>query len=261
MNLGLKGKVAIVTGGAQGLGRGIALGLVAEGAHVAVVDIKEEEVKRVVAEIRQSGGKAIAIKTDATKTDQVKAMVDTVLHEFGRIDILMNNAGIVGPQCPWVDLDEKAFDFVTDVNFKGVYLCAKAVLPYMIAQKSGKIVNTASLASKTGEEFNGIYSATKAAVHSITQSLAREVAPSNITVNDVCPGAMPTDLMEKVYRERGKYFRLTEEQFRKRVRDAFLLPSAMTVEDVVNVFLFLVSDKANMMTGQSINICGATELH
>ena len=261
MDVGLKDKVAIVTGGAQGLGQGIALGLAAEGAHVAIADIKFDQAKRVAAEVEKAGVRAMAIKTDVTKAAEVQDMVDAVLQKFGRIDILMNNAGVVGPQGPWVDLDEEAFDTVTAINFKGVYLCAKAVLPHMMAQKSGKIVNTASLASKTGEEFNGIYSATKSAVHSITQSLALEVAPYNITVNDVCPGAMPTDLMNKVYRERGQYFGLTEEQFRKRVRDAFGLPSAMTIEDVVNVFIFLVSDKANMMTGQSINICGVTEVH
>ena len=261
MDMGFKDKVAIVTGGAQGLGRGLALGLAAEGAHVAIADIKLDRAKQVAEEVKKAGVRALVIKTDVTKAAEVQAMVDAVLQEFGRIDILMNNAGVVGPQGPWADLDEDAFDFVTAVNFKGVYLCARAVVPHMMAQKSGKIVNTASLASKIGEEFNGIYSATKAAVHSITQSLAIEVAPYNITVNDVCPGAMPTDLMEKVYRERGQYFGLTEEQFRKRVRDAFLLPSAMTVEDVVNVFLFLVSDRAGMMTGQSINICGATEVH
>jgi NAD(P)-dependent dehydrogenase (short-subunit alcohol dehydrogenase family) len=131
----------------------------------------------------------------------------------------------------------------------------------MMAQKRGKIVNIASCAGKTGEEFNGVYSASKAAVVNMTQSMAFELGPHNINVNAVCPAAMDTDLMEKVYRERSEYFGFEPDDLRKRIKSSFRLPGDLTVEDAANVVVFLASDKTNMMTGQAINITGGIEVH
>lgn len=259
--MGLRDKVAIVTGGALGLGRAIALALAAEGAQVVVADIKEEEAKQVVAQVERDGGKALAIKVDVGKGDQVQAMVNEVVQECGRIDILVNNAGVVGPQGPWAELTEEGFDFVVEIDFKGLYLCAKAVTSHMIAQKGGKIINIASCAGKTGEECNGVYSASKAAVVNMTQSMAFELGRHNINVNAVCPAAMDTDLMEKVYRERSAYFGLEPEDLREKIKSSFCLPGDLTVEDAANVVVFLASDKTNMMTGQAINITGGIEVH
>lgn len=261
MDMGLKDKVAIVTGGARGLGRAIALALAAEWAQVVVADIKEEEAKQVAAQVEEAGGKALAIKVDVSKGDQVQAMVDEVVQKFGRIDILVNNAGVVGPQGPWANLTEEDFDFVVGIDFKGVYLCSKAVIPHMIARNSGKIINIASCAGKTGEEFNGVYSASKGAVVNMTQSMAFELGPHNINVNAVCPAAMDTDLMEKVYRERSEYFGLEADELRKKIKSSFRLPGDLAVEDAANVVVFLASDKTNMMTGQAINVTGGIEVH
>ena len=261
MEIGLAGKVAIVTGAASGLGRAIALTLAAEGARVAVADVDGPKARAAVAQLEAAGAEAAAFEVDVTKDDQVRAMVDAVLVRFGRIDILANNAGIVGPQGPWVQLPEEGFERVVGVNFKGPYLCAKAVIPHMIKQESGKIVNTASCAAKTGEANNGLYAATKAAVWSMTQSLALELGRYNINVNAVCPAAMDTELMETVYRERSQYFGLEPDEFRRQIKSSFVLPRELTVQDVANVVVFLASDAAGMMTGQAVNVTGGIEMH
>lgn len=261
MDMGLKGKIAIVTGGAVGLGRAIARALAEEGAQIVVADINTEGADQVVEDIEKAGGQGLAIKTDVSERESVQAMVDEVIEELGRIDILVNNAGVVGPQGPWAQLSEEGFDFVTGVDFKGVYLCSKAVAPHMMAQESGKIVNIASCAGKTGEQFNGVYSACKGAVVNMTQSFAAELGPYNINVNAVCPAAMDTALMEKVYRERSGYFGLDPDGLRHKFKSSYLLPHDLTVTDAANVVVFLASNKTNMMTGQAVNITGGVEVH
>ena len=261
MDMGLNNKVAVVTGGAMGLGRAIAFALTREGVKVVIADIEQSEAQKVVEEIQGLGCTAMAIKVDVSKSDQVQAMVDKVIEKFGRIDILINNAGIVGPQGPWVELSEEGFDVVVGINFKGIFLCAKTILPHMIQQNSGKIIITASCASKTGEPFNGVYSATKGAIWNMTQSLAREVGRYNINVNAICPAAMDTDLMEKVYRERSVYFDLTPDELREQITSSFVLPRALTEDDAANLAVFLASDNAKMMTGQGVNITGGIEVH
>jgi NAD(P)-dependent dehydrogenase (short-subunit alcohol dehydrogenase family) len=261
MDMGLEGKIAVVTGSATGLGRAIALALADEGCHVTVADIKEEQAKQVAREVNARGPNALAITTDVTRGVAVRAMVDRTLGEFGQIDILVANAGVVGPQGPWADLTEEGFDHVVAVNFKGVFLSAKAIIPHMIAQRSGKIIIISSCAAKTGEEFNGVYSATKAAVRNMTQSLAFELGEHNINVNAVCPAAMDTDLMEKVYRERSEFFGIDPDDLRKRIKGSFRMPGDLTVQDAANVVVFLASKKANKMTGQAINITSGIETH
>lgn len=261
MDMGLRDKVAIVTGGSVGLGRAIARALAAEGAKIAIADIDDARGKELVEELAGQGTQAIIVKTDVSKSQDVQAMVKVVNENFGRIDILINNAGIVGPQGPWVDLAERSFDLVMSVNFKGIFLCAKYVLPYMIEQKSGKIINTSSCAGKTGEEYNGVYSATKAAIRNFTQSLSKEVGQYDINVNAVCPAALDTDLMEKVYRERSEYFGYDPEELRKAIQSGYKLPHNLTVVDAANVVVFLAGNKTNMMTGQGVNITGGIEMH
>ena len=261
MDMGLTGKVAIVTGAARGVGRAIANGLSAEDASVVIADIDLDEARRAAGQVEEAGGKALAIGTDVGVSDRVQAMVDEVVQRFGQIDVLVNNAGIVGPQGPWADLTEEGFDLVMRVNFKGSYLCSKAVAPHMMARKAGKIINVSSCAGKTGEQFNGVYSATKAALINLTQSMALELAPYGINVNAVCPAAMGTDLMEKVYRERSRFFGITQEELRGKIRDSLPLPDELRVEDVASLVVFLVSDGAKMMTGQAINITGGLEVH
>ena len=261
MDMGLKDKTAIVTGGAMGLGRAIALALGREGVKIAIADIAETEANKAVEELNADGVEALAVKTDVTKSDQVRAMVAAAVEGFGRIDILMNNAGIVGPQGPWVDLSEEDFDLVMAVNFKGVFLCVRYVLPHMIEQKSGKIIMTSSCAGKTGEQYNGVYSATKAAIWNMTHSLSKEVGKFGINVNSICPAAMDTELMEKVYRERAEYFGIQPDDLRRRIKGSYVVPGDLSVTDAANVAVFLASDRTSMMTGQGVNITGGIEMH
>ena len=261
MDMGLKGKIAVVTGGSVGLGREIARALAAEGATIAIVDIDEEGAGKVVEELEQSACRSVAVKTDVSKSDQVQAMVKTVIDQFNRIDILVNNAGIVGPQGPWSSLSEEGFDLVMGINFKGAYLCTKYIVPHMIKQKQGKIVMVSSCAAKTGEEYNGVYSASKAALLNFTQSLSKEVGQYDINVNAVCPAAMDTDLMEKVYRERSEFFGCSPDKLRKKIKSGYKLPHDLTVKDAADVVAFLAGNKTNMMTGQGVNITGGIEMH
>jgi NAD(P)-dependent dehydrogenase (short-subunit alcohol dehydrogenase family) len=173
----------------------------------------------------------------------------------------VNNAGLVAPQGPWHELTEESFDLVVSINFKGTYLCSKAVIPHMIKQGGGKIIINSSCAAKTGEEYNGVYSATKAAVHNLTQSMSRELGQYNINVNAICPAAMDTALMEQVYRERSRYFGISPEELRKKIKAGFKLPRELRVEDAANLVVFLASKQADMLTGQGINITGGIEVH
>lgn len=261
METGLRDKVAIVTGAASGFGRAIAQALADEGANVAIADIDEPKAREATAEIQASGARAEAYRFDVSNGDEVTAMVETVLGRFERIDVLANNAGIVGPQGPWAELSEEGFDRVVAVNLKGAFLCAKAVIPHMIERRSGKIVNSASCAAKSGEENNGLYSATKAAISNMTQSMAKELGGYNINVNAVCPSAMDTELMETVYRERSQYVGLDPDELREEIRSSSILPRALTVQDAAKLVVFLASDAASMMTGQAVNVTGGIEMH
>ena len=248
----LEDEVAIITGAGQGLGRAIALAFAAEGAIVAIADIDQAHAGNVAECVRNTGGRAL----DVTDSTQVQTMVGRVVDEFGRLDILVNNAGIVGPQGPLADLLEAGFDSVVGVNLKGVYLCSKAAIPLMVSQQSGKIIHIASIAGKMGEPFNGIYSATKAAVINLTQSMALELAPYGINVNSICPAAMDTAVMDEVYKTRAKYFGLTPDEFRHQIETSFPLPRKLALEDTANLALFLASGKSEMITGQSISVSG-----
>ena len=250
----------VVTGVSSGIGYATAAKLVEEGIHVLGTVRSEEDAVRVKAEL---GADFTPVMMDVTDEASIAAGVVKVKETVGEVGLvgLVNNAGIVGPQGPWHNLTEENFDFVNGINFKGMFLCAKAAIPHMIAQKSGKIINISSCAAKTGEENNGMYSATKAAVLNLTQSMSSELGRYNINVNAVCPAAMDTDLMEKVYRERSKYFGMTPDELRKKIKSGFKLPRELTVEDAANVVVFLASKKADMMTGQGVNITGGIEVH
>lgn len=261
MDLQIKDKIVVITGGALGVGKAISAGLSKEGASVVIVDVDKDQGEKTADEINKSGGRVIFVKTDVTDSGSVNSMVKRTIEEFGRIDILVNNAGIVGQQGPWHLLEETNFDQVVAVNFKGVFLCSKEIIPYMIRQKKGKIIIISSCAAKTGEENNGVYSATKAAVRNMTQSLSAELGRFNINVNAVCPAAMDTGLMEKVYRERSKYFGIEPRELERQIKGSFKLPGSLTTNDAAKVVLFLASELSAKMTGQAINITSGIETH
>jgi meso-butanediol dehydrogenase/(S,S)-butanediol dehydrogenase/diacetyl reductase len=183
----LKGKVAIVTGAAGVIGRGICKTLVREGMQVAVADLSQEQCDRFADEIRSSGGSALGVAVDVTLKDSTRNMVNSVLAAFGQIDVLVNNAGII-VVAPLVDFREEDFDRIMAVNVKGSFLCAQAVVPHMIERKTGKIINISSVAAKRPGALQTAYAASKHAQLGLTQVWCQELGSHNITVNAVCPG-------------------------------------------------------------------------
>ena len=241
----LAGKVALVTGGSRGIGRAVALKLAEQGADVAINyagnTAAAEEVK---AAIEKLGRKALLVQGSVADTDGVQAIVNQVVKELGRLDILVNNAGITRDGL-LMRMKEADWDAVLETNLKGVFNCSKAVMRTMMKEKSGRIVNMASVVGEMGNAGQANYAAAKAGVIGFTKSLAKEVASRGITVNAVAPGFIATD-MTKV---------LTDDQ-KAEMAKSIPLGRAGQPEDVANAVLFLVSDEAAYITGQVLNVDG-----
>ncbi len=255
-----EGKIVLVTGAASGIGKAVSKAFAAEGAHVLCTDIGAEVLDSVVSEICQTAGIAEGHTMDVTRKAEVHAVVGEAARRLGRLDVLVNNAG-VSTMAPVVDLTEEEWNFNMDVNAKGVFLCSQAVLPYMIARGRGKIVNTASMASKIGAPFLAHYSASKFAVIGFTQALAREVAQHNINVNAVCPGFVATSMQDREVVWEGKLRGMSPEEVRADYIRQTPLGRLCQPEDVARTVLFLASDDADFVTGQGINVTGGTCSH
>lgn len=247
MNQGkLQDRVAIITGGAKGIGKATALKMAHEGALVIVLDILSEEASRVADELNSLGAKARAMTADVSKRNEVDQMVEQTLRQFGKVDILVNNAGIVRP-APLEDVKEEDWDRVVSVNLKGTFFCTQAVLPTMKKNKYGKIVNIGSRAS-LGKSDRTVYAATKAGLIGVTRTWALELAPHNINVNYVGPGPIATELFKSVNPEGSEKT--------KAIISAIPLQRMGQPQDVANLISFLASDEASFITGQAIFICG-----
>lgn len=250
----LSGQVGIVTGSASGIGREMALTLAKRGATLVLADINYKGIKEVESSISEYG-RALAIETDVSSDQDVKSMVEKCLLEFGRVDFLCSNAGIVGPY-NFEDTTAEAWDRVFEINTKGMFLCAKYVLPSMIEQKYGRIVFTGSTNAEKPGGYVIAYRASKAAVVMLARSLALYAAPHNITVNAVCPGVVLTpierQMIKGVIKERGITFEEYVENRAKRVP----MGRFTTEADIANAVEFLVSEKASFITGQAIFVNG-----
>lgn len=245
----LKDKVAIITGARRGMGRADALALAKEGAKVAVSDISLAECEKVVAEIEKDGGEAMAIECDVSQKADVEKMVAEVVKRWGKIDILVNNAGICEFK-PFLDLTENDWDKTLDINLKGYFLCAQAVAKEMQKQKSGAIVNIASVAmGQQGIGFPGIahYCASKGGIVALTESIASELAPLGIRVNAISPGAIDTPMASSVKGDPQVLAGTLAKIPLKRLGKA---------EEIANTVKFLVSDDSSYITGATIVVDG-----
>jgi 2-hydroxycyclohexanecarboxyl-CoA dehydrogenase len=242
----LEGKVAIVTGAGQGIGKAIALRLSKEGAGVAVVDLNPDTAEATAREITGAGGKAIAIKADVSNSAQVNEMAKQVVSELGTVDILVNNAAFVAdlPQ-KFIDETEDYWDRVIAVCLKGNILCSRAVLDTMIEKQSGKIVNISSDAGRVGQSGQTVYSATKGGIISFSKALAREVARYKINVNCVSPGATDTPAFQK-----------NPEPVKEAVPKGIPLRRIAKPEDIASAVAFFCSSDADYMTGQVLSVSG-----
>jgi NAD(P)-dependent dehydrogenase (short-subunit alcohol dehydrogenase family) len=259
MNLGLKGRVAIVTGGARGIGAAIVRGFVGEGASVVVADLRLDEARGLAEEMGRGRARALAVRADVTKKSDIDDLVTTTLDNFAKIDILVNNAGIV-QDIAFIDIKEQDWDRVNDVNAKGVYLVTRAIVPHMIAARYGKIVNISSRSGKEGQIGLSHYAASKFAVIGLTQALAKELARYNINVNAVCPGILRTSMWEELLDDRAKRQGLPRQQLLDQWIDQIPLKRPQTPEDIANIVLFLSSEVARNITGEAINVNGGLRM-
>ena len=256
----LSGQVAIVTGAGRGIGRATALELAQMGADIVVAELDREGAERTAAEVKGLGRRVSVVRTDVTSREDLTTMADRARAEFGRIDVLVNNAGIYRAAAP-LDVTEEHWDAIMNVNAKAVFFATQAVLPTMIAQKRGAIVSLASMAGKIGNRNNLPYNASKAAVISMTKSLALAHAADGIRVNCVCPGFVETDMWTYVSREQGKLMGLTPEEFTRQRASQVPLGRMERPEDVASVIGFLVSSKSGYMTGQALSVDGGLVMH
>lgn len=246
----LAGKVAIITGAGAGIGRATALRMAAEGARVVVADRDAEGCDETVRMIRDDGGEAIAIATDVTSEEQIKAMVSGTVEQYGRLDIAFNNAGIEGNPAPTAEYDVQTWNQVIQVNLTGVFLCMKYQLPEMQKNGSGSIINCSSIAGKIGFEASSAYVASKHGVIGLTKTAALEYAPEGIRVNAICPGVIDTAMVDRAIEKR------TDVDMREMLTAMAPVGRMGTSDEIAEAVLYLASDNARFTTGTALVVDG-----
>ncbi len=243
----LTGKVAAVSGSGRGIGKAIALALARAGADLAVFSRTEEQFRATAAEIEDLGRKALGLRVDVSEAADVQAMVSAVLEEFGRLDIMVNNAGLNPIYCRMERVDEDDYDLIMDVNVKGVFLCSKHVIPVMKEQGKGCIINVASAAGLVALYKCAPYSASKGAVVQLTRTMAVELAPFSIRVNALCPGFATTDMTDEL---------LEHPREGERILSHIPMGRAAEPEEIAPAAVFLASDATSYMTGATLCVDG-----
>jgi meso-butanediol dehydrogenase/(S,S)-butanediol dehydrogenase/diacetyl reductase len=258
----LTGKVAIVTGGAMGIGRGITLCMAKEGANVAIADLQIEAAAKVAEEGKALGQKAMAFKADVTNEEDFKTLFDKVKREWGRIDILVNNAGVASrPGNPFIHNVEADWDLVWAVNVKSIFFACKAIAPHFIKNQGGKIINIASIAGPMNSPNMPPYSVSKMGVITLTKIIAKDLAAYGINVNAICPGILWTafwqELAERMAKGGGAFAGMSPRQvFESRVQALIPMKREQTPEDIGWAAVFLASDEARNITGQALHVDG-----
>jgi len=240
----LKDKVALITGGARGIGQAIAMTFAREGADIVVADVNLEIAQKTALEIEVLGPKALALEMDVTNYDLVEAGINKILDKMGKVDILVNNAGITKDNLV-LRMSQAEWDAVINVNLKGTFNCIKAVSRPMVKQRSGRIISIASIIGLMGNPGQANYAASKAGIIALTKTIAKELASRNINANAVAPGFIQTEMTAKL-----------SEEIKKKMLEAIPLAKLGTPQDVANLCLFLASDESSYITGQTITIDG-----
>jgi 3-oxoacyl-[acyl-carrier protein] reductase len=239
-----KGKVAVITGASRGIGRSIALALAAEGAKIVAVDLDLAATEAVVAELKELGAEAVAVVGNVTIAADAEKMIDVAVQAYGRVDILVNNAGITRDGL-LMRMKEDDWDAVLTVNLKGAFLCTKAVSKVMTKQRSGRIINIASIVGQMGNAGQANYCASKAGLIGLTKSNARELAKRNITVNAVAPGFIATAMTDAL-----------PEKAREELVAQIPLERLGSPDDIANVVVFLAAERSGYITGQVLGVNG-----
>lgn len=239
-----KEKVAVVTGASRGIGRSIALALAAKGATIVAVDMDQASTEAVVAELQAAGGKALAVVGNVTVSADVERMIDAAVEAFGRVDILINNAGITRDGL-LMRMKDEDWDAVLNVNLKGAFLCTRAVFKVMSKQRYGRIINIASVVGQMGNAGQANYCASKAGLIGLTKSNAREMAKRNITVNAVAPGFIATAMTDAL-----------SEKVRAELTAQIPLERLGSADDIANAVLFLASEASGYITGHVLSVNG-----
>ena len=242
--MSLNGKIALVTGAAQGIGRDIALALAADGADVAICDVNLDAAQKTAGDIETKGRKSLALKANVAASAEVAAMTDQVVEKFGRIDILVNNAGITRDGLI-LRMKDEDWDLVLSINLKGAFLCAKSALKYMTKQRAGTIINIASIVGAMGNAGQANYVASKAGLIGLTKTIAREYANRGITANAVAPGFIETAMTQAL-----------SENVRQELAKQIPMGKLGAPADVANAVRFLASPWASYITGQVIHVNG-----
>ena len=261
----LDGKVAMVTGGGRGIGRGISLVLAGEGASVAIADIDLANAQTTAAELRSLGVRAAVVECDVTSEDSAAGAVARAIAELGGIDILVNNAGVVGQHVGGAQIELSDWDMCYEVNLRGTWIMSRAVVAHYRERGGGKIVNIASIAGRGGGAGMAHYNASKAAVINLTQSLAMDLGPANVNVNAVCPGLLWTDMWRSLEAMMGRDDS-PEVVERRQIFDRYIatncpLRREQTPEDIGHAVAFFSAEAARNITGQSLNVDGGIKMN
>jgi NAD(P)-dependent dehydrogenase (short-subunit alcohol dehydrogenase family) len=250
----LANKTAVVTGGGKGIGKEIALALALEGADVLVAARQSDVLEQTASEIQALGRRSLSCVTDVSDESQVEKMVNTALDSFGQIDILVNNAGVTGPTAAITNVTRDAWDEVMAINLTGAFLCARAVVPHMIARGSGKIVNISSIAGKMAYALRSPYAASKWGMLGLSSTLAQELGPYNIQVNAICPGPTAGERMTGVIAGRAREMGRSVEEIERMYVEGTALKRMVDPKHVAAAVVFLCSEQSNSITGEAIEV-------
>ena len=240
----LEGKVALITGGARGIGQAIGMAFAKEGADIVVADVNMEIAQKTASEIEALGRKVLALDMDVTNYEKVEEGINKILDKFGKVDILVHNAGITKDNL-LLRMSQAEWDAVINVNLKGTFNCIRAVCRPMVKQRSGRIISIASIIGLMGNPGQANYAASKAGIIALTKTVAKELASRNINANAVAPGFIQTEMTAKL-----------PEELKKKMLEAIPLGKLGTPQDIAKVCLFLASEESSYITGQTITVDG-----